>query len=159
MSPVTIAAPDRQLREKVKAGPWLRIRVFLSRLRLDRDLARGVDPAAGPELALRAEQLTSPRGRERIASGIDDLIEIVAGDPRRHVGPSMLPFRHQRVRPNLDRFEELARVLRGAGPHGVRGTAMASTLLDDGRGPLYASDPAGDLREALDATISEIEVG
>jgi hypothetical protein len=159
VSPVTIAAPDRQQREKVKAGPWLRARVFLGRLRLDRDLARGVDPAAGPELALRAEQLTSPRGRERIASGIDDLVEIAAGDPRRHVGRSMLPFRHQRVRPNLDRFEELAGVLRDGGPHGVRGTAMASTLLDDGRGPLYASDPAGNLREALDATISEIEAG
>ena len=159
MSPVTVAAPDRQHREKVRAGPWLRARVFLGRLRLDRDLARGIDPAAGPELAVRAEQLTSPRGRERIASGIDELVEIADGDPRRHVGPSMLPFRHQRVRPNVDRFEELAGVLRAAGPHGVKGTAMASTLLDDGRGPLYASDPGGSLREALDATISEIEAG
>lgn len=159
MSPVTTAEPDRQQREKVKAGPWLRARVFLRRLRLDRDLARGIDPAAGPELALRAEQLASSRGRERIAGGIDDLVEIAAGDPRRHVGPSMLPFRHQRVRPNIDRLEELARVLRDAGPHGVKGMAMASTLLDDGRGPLYASDPAGNLREALDATISEIQGG
>jgi hypothetical protein len=34
---------------------------------------------------------------------------------------------------------------------------MASTLLEDGRGPLYASDPADKLLEALDATISEIQ--
>ena len=32
VSPVTTAEPDRQQREKVKAGPWLRARVFLRRL-------------------------------------------------------------------------------------------------------------------------------
>ena len=67
----------------------------------------------------------------------------------------LLPFRRQRVKPNLERFEELARALRSAGPHSVQGLAMASTLLEDGRGPLYASDPAEKLGEALDATISE----
>ncbi|MGN6586645.1 MAG: hypothetical protein ACTHKT_04120 [Solirubrobacterales bacterium] len=158
VSPTLITEkPNRQHREKTRAGPWLRARVFLSRLRFDRALAGGADPSASPELALRAEQLQSPKGRGRIARGIDRLIAIASADPRRHVGPSMLPFRHQRVRPNLDRFEELADVLRSAGSHSVKGVAMASTLLEDGRGPLYASDHADKLREALDATISEIQ--
>jgi len=110
-------------------------------------------------LALRAEQLQRPKVRERIARGIERLTEIAFGDPRRHVGPSMLPFRHQRVRPNVALFEELADALRSTGPHTVKGLAMTSTLLEDGRGPLYANDPAEKLREALDATISELDVG
>ncbi len=141
----------------MRAGPWLRARVFLSRLKLDRALARGTDPSASRELALRAVQLQGPWVRERIAKRIDRLIEIASGDPRRHVGPSMLPFRHQRVRPNQVLFEELVDALRAPGPHAVQGLAMASTLLEDGRGPLYASDPAENLGKVLDATISELE--
>lgn len=146
-------------REKVRAGPWLRARVFFSRLRLDRALARGADPSASPELALRAEQLQRPRGRERIAKGIDQLVEIAFDERREHVGPAMLPFRRRRVKPNLEHFEELASALRSAGPHSVQGLAMASTLLEDGRGPLYASDPAENLGDALDATISKLDAG
>lgn len=139
------------------ASIMVRARVFVSRLRLDRALAKGVDPATSPELALRAEQLRRPRARERIAKAIERLVALSFGDPRRHIGPAMLPFRHQRVKPNLDRFADLAEALRRAGPHSVKGLAMASTLLDDGRGPLYANDPGEQLEVALDATISEIE--
>lgn len=141
---------------KTRAGPWLRARVFFSRLRLDRALARGADPAASPELALRAEQLRRPKGRERIAKGIDRLIEIAFDDRRQHVGPAMLPFRRQRVKPNRELFEELSTALRDAGPHSVQGLAMASTLLEDGRGPLYASDPPENLGESLNETITEL---
>ena len=146
----------RQDHEWRRAGPWLRTRVFLSRLKLDRALASGVDPSTSPELALRAEQLQRPKVRERIARGIDRLAEIAFGDPRRHLGPSMLPFRQHRLRPNVALFEELADALRSAGPLSVKGIAMASTLLEDGRGPLYANDPAEKLNEALDATIAEL---
>ncbi|HET7574680.1 MAG TPA: hypothetical protein VFJ99_06145 [Solirubrobacterales bacterium] len=146
-------------REKARAGPWLAARVFLGRLRLDRALAGGADPSASPALALRAEQLQQPKARQRIARGLERLTAITFEDPRRHVGPAMLPFRHQRVRPNLVLFEELAGALRSAGPHSVKGVAMASTLLEDGHGPLYASDPAGNLGEALAATISELDAG
>ena len=142
---------------EARAGPWLRARVFFSRLRFDRALARGADQHARRDLALRADQLRRPRTRKRIAEAIDRLVELAAGDPRRHIGPAMLPFREQRVRPNLDLFEELADGLRSAGPHSVKGVAMASTLLEDGRGPLYASDPPSKLRDALSATISEVK--
>lgn len=143
-------------RGRSRAGPWVRVRVFLGRLRLDRALARGADPAGSPELGLRAQQLQRSRTREQMARGIDRLIDLVFADPRRHVGPAMLPFRYQRVRPNLGLLEELAEALRGPGPHAVKGLAMATTLLEDSRGPLYASDPPENLRQALDATISEL---
>jgi hypothetical protein len=149
--------PIRRHPEIARAGPWLRARVFVGRVRLDRALARGADPAGSRELALRAEQLQRPKVRERIAKAIDRLTALSFDDPRRHIGPAMLPFRYQRVRPNLDGFAELTEALRTAGPHSVKGLAMASTLLEDGRGPLYASDPGETLQVALAATISEIK--
>ncbi len=158
MSPTLLAErPNRQHHERTRAGPWLRVRVLLSRLKLDRELARGVDPTASPELALRAEQLQRPKVRERIARGMDRLTTLAFADPGRQVGPAMLPFRYQRVKPNLELFGELAEALRSAGPHAVQGLAMASTLLEDGRGPLYASDPPEKLEDALDATISKLK--
>ena len=51
-------------------GPSLavRIRTRLGRAELDSELARGADPASSAELALRAEQLSSPAERARIAT-------------------------------------------------------------------------------------------
>jgi hypothetical protein len=88
---------------------------------------------------------------------MDRLTTLAFADPGRQVGPAMLPFRYQRVKPNLELFGELAEALRSAGPHAVQGLAMASTLLEDGRGPLYASDPPEKLEDALDATISKLK--
>lgn len=141
-----------------RAGPLLRARVWLSHLRLDRALASGADPSGRSDLALRAEQLQQPRARKRLARGMERLLAIAFDDPRRHVGPAMLPFRYQRVRPNAERFETLANKLREPGPHAVKGIAMASNLLEDGRGALYANDPPGGLTQALDAIIAELEV-
>lgn len=94
-----------------------------------------------------------------MARGIDRLAKLAFDDQRQHIGPAMLPVRHGRVKPNAALFEELAAALRDTGPHAVKGLAMASTLLEDPRGPLYANDPADKLREALDATISGLDAG
>jgi hypothetical protein len=144
-------------RSRPGAGPLACVRVYLSRLRLDRALASGADPAESPELTVRSQQLQQPRTRERLARGMDRLLAIAFADPRRHLGPARIPFRHQRVRPNVGRFEALAEKLRDPDPLAVRGLAMASNLLEDGRGALYANDTPGDLGEALDATITGLE--
>lgn len=153
---------DASLRSKSarpRAGPLVRARVFLSRLRLDRILASGADPSRSRDLTLRAAQLQQPRARERVARGMDRLLATAFDDPRRHVGPARLPIRYQRVRPNVNRFAALATKLRAPGPHAVKGLAMASNLLEDGRGELYANNSPGDLRLALDATIAALETG
>lgn len=49
------------------AGIKLRLTVTARRATLTRQLAAGVDPASTPELALRASQLTSRRGRRQMA--------------------------------------------------------------------------------------------
>jgi hypothetical protein len=155
-----ITDPSRRSKSaRLRAGPLVRARVFLSRLRLDRILASGVDPSRSRDLTLRAAQLQQPRAGERVARGMDRLLAIAFDDPRRHVGPALLPFRHQRVRPNVDRFETLAKKLRGPGPHTVKGLAMASNLLEDGQGELYANNSSSDLRLALDATMAALDTG
>lgn len=153
-----IEKAHRPKRGRLRAGPLLRMRVVLRRLRLDRALASGADPVGSPELELRSQQLQRPRTRERLASAMQRLLVIAFDDPRRHVGPARVPFRHQRVRPNAERFEALAETLRAPGPHAVKGLAMASNLLEDGRGELYANDTPGDLGRALDATIAALQV-
>jgi hypothetical protein len=149
---------DRSHRSKARprAGPLVRARVFLGHLRLDRALAGGADPSASADLTLRAAQLQQPRARERVARGMERLLAIAFDDPRRHLGPAGLPFRHQRVRPNVERFEALASRLRAPGPHPVKALAMASNLLEDGRGELYANNTPGDLGRALDATLAAL---
>ena len=56
----------------------LRIRTRLSRAVLDEELAYGAEPAASPDLALRAEQLSSRAERARIA---DALLETLGREP------------------------------------------------------------------------------
>ncbi len=70
----------------------------------------------------------------------------------------MLSLRERRVRPNLELLEALADALRAPAPRSVQGLAMASTLLEEADGPLFGSEEADSLREALDATIAELDV-
>lgn len=159
MSPTLLAERSgRRQARSVRATPWLSTRVLFTRLNLDRELAEGADPAASPALMLRSEQLRSRKARERIARAIDRVLEMPIGERQPYLGPPRLPVLNRRVGPNVERFEELAAKLRGAGPHPVRGLAMASALIEDPKGPLYANDPAERLGEAVDAILLELEV-
>jgi hypothetical protein len=51
----------------------VRIRTRFGRAELDKALATGVDPDGGAELALRADQLSSPAERARIATALATL--------------------------------------------------------------------------------------
>jgi len=159
MSPtLPIERSDRQQRRKFRATPWLSTRVLVSRLKLDRELAKGADPDTSPELMLRSEQLRDRKVRERMARGIDRVLQMPIGERQPSLGPPRLPVLNRRVELNVERFEELAETLRSHGPHPVQGLAMASTLLEDPKGPLYANDPAERLGEAVDAILLELEV-
>ncbi len=59
--------PRRRRDDAPSAGIRLRITVTAHRTALTRRLAAGADPAATPELALRASQLTSRRGLRQMA--------------------------------------------------------------------------------------------
>lgn len=147
----------RREHRKVRLTPWLRARVFFTHLKLDRALAGGADPSASAELRLRSEQLGSQKARERIGAGIERVLLMPQGERQPYLGPPRLPVDNRRVEPNVDRLEELAETLRSAHPHPVKGLAMASVLLEDREGPLYANDSAESLRTALDAILCQFE--
>ena len=59
----------------------VRMRTRSRRKSLDRELARGADAGASPELSLRAAQLTSPDGRRKLANTLVSAYR-AAGLPR-----------------------------------------------------------------------------
>jgi hypothetical protein len=128
-------------------GLALRIRTRLGRNRLDRELARGVDPGLSAELALRATQLRSRSGRSRTANALVHTLGNALGNE-----PVLLRPRPQReqVRASADDLLALVRRLRGDEPISVRGAAMAS-LLVSGRGSTLNLDGKADLGHALRA--------
>jgi hypothetical protein len=122
-----------------------RIRARIARAELDCELATGTDPAGSDELGLRAEQLSSPAERARIANALVEAL----GDARR--GPPMtVRARPQReaVRAVADEILALAQRLRDEEPVGISGVAKAARLVDDRSGPLYRHN-AGDLEQAI----------
>ena len=127
----------------------LRIRTRLSRAVLDEELAYGADPAASPDLALRAEQLSSRAERARIA---DALLETLGREPI-----TILP-RPQRavVRGAADDIVALALRLHDDRPAAIAGLAASARLADDRRGPMYRDD-AGDLDDAIRSALSALD--
>jgi hypothetical protein len=117
-----------------------RIAVALNRFELDRQLADGVEPSTTARLRLRAEQLQRRRNRERMADGIDRSLA-AAERHSRLSWPKVLVDRERVVgcRPQL---REVASLLRGEKPLGVRGLAMVNRMLTHASSPLLApSEP------------------
>ena len=127
----------------------LRIRTRLSRAVLDEELAYGAEPAGRPDLALRAEQLSSRAERTRIA---DALVESLGSEPM-----TILP-RPQRavVRAAADDIFALALRLHDDRPAAIAGLAAAARLAGDRRGPMYRDD-AGDLDDAIRSALSALD--
>ena len=131
----------------------VRIRTRFGRGELDSELANGADPAGSAELALRAEQLSSPAERARIANALVESL----GDARRGE-PMTLRLRPQRevVRDAADDILALVLRLRDDQPVGTAGMAAAARLVDDRRSPMYRDD-AGDLHDAIRSAQSAID--
>lgn len=115
------------------------------RLELDLDLAAGVSPTSSPELARRADVLRSRRMRKRLAKGLENvMIEAIA--PAR--GPtSAVPVRRAEVLTAQHDLLRLVEALRAESGPPVRAIAVASVLLTDGTGPVFAPYPHGTLAE------------
>jgi hypothetical protein len=127
------------------ASLLLRVRVALLRRRLDAALADGADPAASPELTLRARQLTSGSAREALADSIDSILSEVDRPGRSN--PGRVPVVRQEVLGARPRLIDLERRLR-EGRCRAQGVVLIRRLLSDGTGPLYARAPRGTLFSA-----------
>lgn len=153
-------APDA-LRPDHQRGPSLivRLRVRMKRLELDSAIADGANPERSDQLALRAQQLRDRSTRERLATGIENLFRLATMGPGPEATVSIVraPFDGYRVTANRSGLTELAEKLRHSEPPNVRGVAMASVLLEDGRSPLYNRNATDELKPAIRAASSAFD--
>jgi hypothetical protein len=122
-------------------------RVWLRRGSLDRSLAAGADPAASPELARRASQVTSPRFRTGLAASIRNLLD-TAEEPRRPL-TSAVPIQRQEILGERTLLLELAADLESGDELKPRGIVLVERLLTGGDSPVYLSSAEASLHEAL----------
>jgi hypothetical protein len=123
-----------------------RLKAAAERAELDRELAHGVSPSTNPELARRAEILRSRRVRRRLAAGLEHVLDEAVAPSR---GPTAaIPVQRAEVLMAWRDLSRLARALRADPAPPVRAIAVASVLLADGTGPVFASYPHGTLAEA-----------
>ena len=125
----------------------LRMRVWWSKDRLTRELARGALSVDSRELALRAGQLTAMRTREVVAHSIDDLLD-EANRPR-PLFSSRVPVDYVKVRAVRGRLADLAERLRAPGPIRPQGMALMVLLLTDVEQPLFGTGCTDDLMGAI----------
>jgi hypothetical protein len=114
----------------------LRLRVYLRRINLDRQIAAGRPCASSAELAMRACQLTERRTLWQLAGG---LRRVVAYVDRAGAGPVFTAVVIDRAAVAASRHAilGLAERLEGAAPVSPRGVALVLTLLSDGLSPLF----------------------
>jgi len=147
-----------RFKETEMATPFLtRMRTRWQRDALDEKLAFGADPAATPELSLRAKQLQSDESRDRIAGALEQAVHEVS-DRWPPVVSQVVPLDHEQIHASAGDVVALARRLRDSEAVEARGVAMAARIATNGAGPLYRGG-TGELsqtvraaRLALDAT-------
>lgn len=115
----------------------LRLKVFLTRGKLDRKLAAGSLCEATDELALRVQQLTAPSMRRRIAGELRGVVDYVDNRESGAVISSVV-IEPAAVRAGRESLLGLAERIEAIdSPVRARGVVFARALLTDGTSPLY----------------------
>jgi hypothetical protein len=118
------------------ASPTLRLRVYMTRPWLDRQIATGGACAASAALELRARQLTSPRTRSQLARELRGLVEYAERMGSRPTFSAVVIDRRA-VAAGRHAILGLAERLEGREPVSARGVTLVRRLLTDGLGPLF----------------------
>ena len=144
----TVARPRRRwsLRVRLIARLWASW--------LDSALASGIDPAVSPALEHRAALILSPGNRAKVVRSLR-LSRESAGrriDPRDLRTP-VDPAEVQIARRQLIELEDL---LLAPGPVYAQGVVMASRIVGEGTGPLYAPRRRGELRDRVEAALAAL---
>jgi len=144
-SPQGLIAWHVRLRDRL--ATWLHARA------IDERLARGTAPEESVECALRAHELTQPRMRHDLASGVD---RAITSTTRARVSPFAMLDRRQ-VLGALPELHALRARLDSKGMPSAQGVAGARLLLTDGRGPLYNPAAPRSLRDALRSVLDAFD--
>jgi hypothetical protein len=129
--------PVDGVRSASSGAPFaLRVKVFMTRGRLDRQLAAGHAHDTVPELTLRAKHLTNPRTQRDIARNLRGIVRYVDRQESRK-GISSVVISPRAVRRGRTAICELAEQLERGAPVNPRGVVLAQALLTDGNSPLF----------------------
>jgi hypothetical protein len=115
----------------------LRMRVFLARWSLDRQIAAGCPYGWSATVSLRASQLSSREARRDVALRLRGVVADAdrGGSPRARFSEVIL---HRAVRADRELILGLAERLEAGGPASARSVALAQALLTDGvESPLF----------------------
>jgi hypothetical protein len=126
----------------------LRLKVYVNRGRLDRQLVAGHAHDAAPELTLRARHLTNPRTQRDIARNLRGIVRYADREQSRRA-ISCVVISPPAVRAGRRAICELAEQLERAAPVNPRGIVLARALLTDGNSPLFNPDPERTVAEAI----------
>lgn len=125
----------------------LRLKVYLTRARLDRQLVAGHAYDSAPELTLRAKHLTNPRTQRDIARNLRGIVRYVDRQKSRS-GISCVVISPRAVKGGRTAICELAEQLERAAPVSPRGIVLAQEFLTDGNSPLFNPDSERSVAEA-----------
>jgi len=133
---VALRRRSRTVSSSAGASVKLRLRVYLTRGTLDRQIAAGRPYLSTPALALRAEQLAEPRTRRQVAGTLRKIVEYA---DRRSAGPvsSAVVVEPVAVRNARHPILGLAERLEGPAQLNPAGIARAQVLITDGSSPLF----------------------
>ena len=115
-----------------------RLRLRVTRSRLDRQIAAGCPCDSTAALALRASQLVDPRTRLGLARNLRGVVDYVDRVGERPVFFSAVVINRLAVRAARETIVGLVERLEGTTPVNPRGVVLARALLTDGIGsPLF----------------------
>lgn len=140
--------PLRNRSNPVAVPLALRLRVHLTRGRLDRQLASGRLCESTAALALRARQLGDPRQRREVARDLRGIVDYVDRVGASRVISAVVIDRRA-VRDGRPAILGLAQRLEDAAPVSFRGVALTRVLITDGLSPLFNPDSGQTVAEAI----------
>jgi hypothetical protein len=155
-SPLLMATSSDPLRIATRRRrPWDRSLARSRSLTLDAQLAVGRAPDDDRLRMVRAELLTSLRGRTELARLWEMVLERCARDG--DAGRRRIPLQYQQIRAAAPGIRRLIAALRSGLAVNAQGVAMASLLLTDGAGALYNPASSENLRAFVDAAVDHLD--
>lgn len=134
-------------RERRSSSLGLRLGVSVHHGRLDRELASGFDPESSEQRSLRAQQLTDPATRRRLAHSLRRVVSDARDRRATMFGPAV-PVRRE-VLPWSNDLLRLAERMQGEGPVSACGMARLLVTLTDGTSSLYDRGSGQSVQETV----------
>jgi len=135
MTPSEKIAGRTRVISRLRSRLSARLRATVEGPRLDSELAEGISPSASAAHLARADQITRPRVRRRIAAALNRAIEESFAPGRRLT--SKAPLSATAIQECREQLITLARRLVSAENPRAQAVAIASQLAFDGRGALF----------------------